>query len=109
MQLCFHLDESVEHAVAKGLTLRGIDATTTTDAGLLGVPDREQLEHAIQAGRVLVTHDRDFLRLAAATPDHAGIAYCPSAHRSIGQIVLRLVNLWRTMSPSEMRGRVEYL
>ncbi len=109
MQLRFHLDESVEHAVAKGLTMRGIDATTTTDVGLLGAPDEQQLEHAVRSDRVLVTHDRDFLRLAARAEQHAGVAYCPPEHRSIGQIVLRLVHLWRTSTPAEMRGRVEFL
>jgi hypothetical protein len=109
MQLAFHLDESVDHAVARGLALRGIDATTTTEARLIGVSDQEQFEHAVRSGRVLVTHDRDFLRLAAAAKDHAGIAYCPPGHRSIGQIVLRLVHLWRTVRRDDMRGRVEYL
>lgn len=109
MPLRFHLDESVDHAVARGLALRGIDATTTTEAGLLGATDQEQLDHAIYSGRTLVTHDRDFLRLAASKPDHCGIAYCPPRHRNIGQIVHRLVHLWRTMLPEEMRGRVEYL
>ena len=32
----FHLDEHVAHAIAEGLRRRGVDVTTTTDAGLLG-------------------------------------------------------------------------
>jgi hypothetical protein len=109
MELKFHLDESVAHAVSHGLGLRGIDATKSTDAGLNGTSDQVQFEHAIQARRVLVTHDQDFLRLAAAQIDHPGVAYCPPAHSSIGQIVLRLVHLWRTTSDEQMRGRIEYL
>ena len=35
----FHLDETCRIALAKGLRLRGIDVTTTPDAGLLGVVD----------------------------------------------------------------------
>ena len=31
-----HLDENVDHAVAHGLRLRGIDVTTSTDADLIG-------------------------------------------------------------------------
>jgi uncharacterized protein with PIN domain len=109
MELKFHLDESVGHAVAQGLMLRGVDATTSTDAKLLGVVDEQQLDHAVKSGRVLVTHDQDFLRIAAENPDHPGIAYCPPEHRSIGQIVLRLVHLWRTTSAEQMRSRIEYL
>lgn len=109
MQLKFHLDESIDHAVARGLQQRGVEATTTTAGGLVGATDDEQLEYALRHGAVLVTHDRDFLRMAAAGVEHSGIAYCPPAHRTIGQIVLRLVHLWRTTSAEEMRGRVEYL
>ncbi len=59
----FHLDEHVDHAVAHGLRQRGIDVTTTTDAGLLGVSDEHHLEHALAASRVIFTQDADFLRL----------------------------------------------
>jgi predicted nuclease of predicted toxin-antitoxin system len=109
MELRFHLDESVDHAVARGLIERGIDPITTTDAGLIGAADTAQLDHAVGERRVLVTHDRDFLRLASQSAEHFGIAYCPPGHRTIGQIILRLVHLWRTSSVDEMRGRVEFL
>jgi hypothetical protein len=56
-----------------------------------------------------VSHDQDFLRIVAPSIDHAGVAYCPPEHRTIGQIVLRLVHLWRTKTADQMRGEVEYL
>src|SRR5688572_1610854 len=105
MSLRYHLDESVDHAVARGLALRGIDVTTSTEAGLRGATDDEQLAHSIQAGRVLVTHDKDFLRIAAINVRHAGIAYCPPSYRSIGHIILRLVQLSRTNGPADLEGR----
>ncbi|HEY2412592.1 MAG TPA: DUF5615 family PIN-like protein [Pirellulaceae bacterium] len=109
MELKFHLDESVAHAIAQGLVMRGVDVTTSTDAELLGVADKTQFDHAVKSERALVTHDQDFLRIAAENSDHPGIAYCPPEHRSIGQIVLRLMHLWRTVSAEQMRGRIEYL
>jgi hypothetical protein len=109
MSLCFHLDESVDHAVARGLALRGIDVTTSTEAGLRGATDDEQLAYASHAGRVLITHDRDFLSLVAININHAGIAYCPQGYRSIGHIVLRLTHLSRSNGPEDFHGRVEYL
>src|SRR5438552_12709282 len=60
----FHLDEHVAHPIADGLRRRGADVTTTTDAGLLGASDPEQLAHARTAGRVFFTEDHDFLALA---------------------------------------------
>jgi uncharacterized protein with PIN domain len=60
----FHLDENVDPAIADGLRRRGVDVTTTQEAGLLRSSDEEQLAFVISEGRILVTHDEDFLARA---------------------------------------------
>src|SRR5690606_17252571 len=95
MEVRYHLDESVDPAVAIGLRRRGVDATTSGEQGLLGTTDERQLDFATFHQRLLVTHDQDFLRLAAAGAKHHGIAYCPPQARGIGEIVRRLMQLWR--------------
>ena len=105
----FHLDENCTKAIAKGLRRRGIDATTTPEAGLLGATDQEQAACALPLGRVIFTRDRDFLRIHAAGPPHAGIAYCEQDTRSIGEIIDALVLLREIYEPSEMVGRVEFI
>jgi predicted nuclease of predicted toxin-antitoxin system len=68
----FHQDEQIPPALAEALRGRGIDITTTTDAGLTGAADREQLRFAANTGRILVTQDMDFLRIhAEGTPMRA--------------------------------------
>jgi predicted nuclease of predicted toxin-antitoxin system len=104
----FHLDEHVAHAIAEGLRRRGADVTTTTDAGLLGSTDPQQLAYALAGGRVIFTEDRDFLALAGGT-EHAGIAYCDQGTRTIGQIVRGLELLWEVYEPEEMRNRIEFI
>ncbi len=74
--IAFLLDEHVAHAVAQALRRRGIDAQTATEAGLLGATDAEVLAYAQRAGRIVVTHDDDFLRLHHRQP-HAGMADMP--------------------------------
>lgn len=105
----FHLDENVDHAIADGLWRRGIDVTTSTYARLLGAADELQIAFALQNQRVIVTHDRDLLRLAALGASHAGIAYCPPAGRTIGQIVRGLLLIHECLSESDMQDRIEYL
>ena len=61
MEIRFHLDESVNNAIATGLRRRGLDVTTSNDVGLVSSTDEQHLEHATNADRVLVTHDDDFL------------------------------------------------
>jgi predicted nuclease of predicted toxin-antitoxin system len=105
----FHLDENCDPRVASGLRLHGIDLTTTAEAGLLGASDEEQLRYAAGGGRVIVTRDADFLRLAAAGAEHAGIVYWRPEARQLGELVRRLVLIWELLEPAEMRDYVEYL
>ena len=107
--LRFHLDEHVSPAVAAGLRLRGIDATTANEAGLGGASDAEQLAFASRAGRVMVTHDRHFTQLHAEGEPHSGIAYCYQQKYSIGELVRALLFLRDCLSGEEMVGTLEYL
>jgi len=47
----FHLDENCAHRIAAGLRRRGIDVTTTPEAGLNGATDDEQLAHCLTNSR----------------------------------------------------------
>ncbi len=105
----FHLDENSTGAIAEGLRRVGIDVTTTPEARLLGAIDADQLSHALREGRVLLTHDRDLLRLHAAGVPHAGIAFCRKDSRSIGEVIAGLILIWEIYDPHEMANRIEYL
>jgi predicted nuclease of predicted toxin-antitoxin system len=104
----FYTDEQVAKAVVRGLRQRGVDVLTATEAGLLGASDDVHLERAGREGRVLFTHDTDFLALAVSTPDHSGIVYVHQ-QTSIGSIIAGLLLIFHVMEPSDMVGHVEYL
>ena len=105
----FHLDEQVPHAIAHALRAHGINVTTTTEAGLIGVSDDEQVAYALSENRVIFTQDRDFLRFHAAEGNHAGIAYCAQGTRSIGDVVRGLWLIWEVLDPEDMQNTVEFL
>jgi predicted nuclease of predicted toxin-antitoxin system len=105
----FHLDENCDPRIAAGLALHGVDVTTTAEAGLLQASDEAQLAFAVAQGRVIVTQDTDFLRLAAADQQTPGIAFFPGQGRSIGQIIRDLLLIWEVYEPEEMRNRIEFL
>jgi hypothetical protein len=109
MLIRYHLDESVAGAVAQSLRLRGIDVTTARDAGLIGATDLQHLAFTLSQNRVAVSHDSDCLRLDHAGVPHAGIAYCAPGLRTIGQIIHRLTDFWRTRTQDDMGQRVEFL
>lgn len=105
----FHLDEHVDPAVARGLRSHGIDVTTTVEAGLRTSADVAQLAFATAEGRVLVTHDADFLRMADAGARHAGIAYCRRTARTIGEMIRMLILIHEVLAAEEVVDRVEFL
>jgi predicted nuclease of predicted toxin-antitoxin system len=105
----FHLDECCDPAIADGLRRRGVDVTTSQEAGLLEAEDEEQAAYGLAQDRVVVTHDTDFLRIQAAGLPHAGIVFRAKDTLSLGEIIKRLVLIWEIYEPVEMRGRVEFL
>jgi predicted nuclease of predicted toxin-antitoxin system len=105
----FHFDEHVDPDIARALQQHGIDVSTTVEVGLRTGTDPAQLAFAQREGRVLVTHDADFLRLAAQGVDHPGIAYCHKSARSIGEIIRNLILIHEVLMPEEIAGRVQYL
>lgn len=105
----FHLDEHVDHAIAHGLRLRGIDVTTTTDANLVSADDESHLRFALAEQRVIVTFDRDFLRLAHSGYEHAGIIFAEANRISIGDAIRYLELMHGCLSLADMKNRVEFI
>ena len=57
----------------------------------------------------MITQDVDFLRLHAAGTHHSGIVFWRQQVRGIGDVLRRVLLFHATMSPDDMRNRVEYL
>jgi hypothetical protein len=105
----YFFDQNMHSAVERGLRNHGIDVLTAQDAGRCGLDDPAQLQFATADGRVLVTHDEDFLVLAASGVQHGGIAWCYSRKYSVGQLIPMLVLLHAVYDSDGMKNRVEYL
>ncbi len=104
----YFTDEHIAKAVASGLQKRGIDVLTIVEANLLGTDDEDLLAFVREEKRVIVTQDRDFLRIAAREHNHPGVVYAPQG-RSIGEMVRMLDLLAQISSAEDMYGRVEYV
>jgi predicted nuclease of predicted toxin-antitoxin system len=81
---------------------------TVTEAGMRGGNDEAQLAFALNTGRVIVSQDRDFLRLAASGASHAGIVYTPQG-APISTIVSGLLLIHSVLSAEEMMDSIEYI
>ena len=105
----FHLDENMDPDIAAALRQYGISITVTTEQGLRGQDNAAHLEYARAEGRVIVTDDTDFLRIASSTTDHPGIVYCRRSSHSLGQIIRHLILVHEVLEPQDIAGRVEYV
>ena len=104
----FFTDEHIANAVAKGLQERGVDAITAVAAGTIGAADAWLLGHLKAEGRVIITHDADYLRLHATEVPHAGIVYAPP-EKSIGDIIRGALLIAEVLDSDEMMNHVEFL
>ena len=94
-QIKLYLDEDVNPLLAKDLRQRGYDALATSEAGNVGLSDREQFDFARGQGRAFLTHNRDdFLQIAREyainQTAHYGILYVPQAPYS--QLLQRVLH-----------------
>ena len=109
MPLSLLCDEHIPYAVINGLIARGIDAVPVQRIGMRSADDPPILDEAHRQGRVLYTRDRHFLILNSAGVQHSGILYHKHKKYDIGQAIEMVQLACETLSPEEMRNRVEFL
>jgi len=80
-QFAFLTDENIHPEVIAYLRGLGVDVATAQEANLISASDALVLSTAVRAGRVVLTHDRDFGSLAvAAGQPVVGIVYLRPGH-----------------------------
>ncbi len=113
--LRFHLDEDAEaDALIRALRDRGVDLTTSSEAGLIDVDDETQLQWAARKGRVLLTcNAADFCRLyatwLAAGRHHSGIVIAEQQRLPVGEMLRRILRLRADIDSTIMFDRLELL
>ena len=107
--ISLYLDENLSPRIAAQLRSRGIDIVTVGDLGMLGDTDENHLTRATEMGRVLVTSDADFLRMAAEGVEHAGIVFGVQQNHTIGDWVKGLELICSVYDADEMQNHVEYI
>ena len=107
-----YLDEDVSARTAEIIAARGFDVLTTVKAGLMGAPDRNQLQFAASQNRVLVTHNRrDFELLIQEyftnSLRHAGLII--AVRRPPRDLTMRVLALLNRNTADEFVNQILYV
>lgn len=112
MTLRLYADECVDASIVSGVRRRGVDVVTAAEEQLLGAADEAHLDRARALGRVVVSCDQDFLRLAhhraASGAGHRGLLYI-LPQTDVGDAVRAIVLLAQTKTTEELDGWVEWI
>jgi predicted nuclease of predicted toxin-antitoxin system len=110
MMLPYFLDHNIQQAVVEGLKRRRLDVVSATDWSATRDSNERLFELATRANRVIVTHDHDFLKLAAAAQrearDFPGVVFCVLVNVSVGTLLDDLELIARALSPQDIANRV---
>ena len=107
--LRFYLDEQLDVEIARQLARRGIDVLTVRDLRSFGESDLQQLNRAIQMGRVICTNDRHFIQMASSGIEHCGIVFGQQEKHFIGTWVRHLARMHEEFAPDDLLNHVEFL
>jgi predicted nuclease of predicted toxin-antitoxin system len=113
MSLALLMDEHVKTAVTRGLRQRDVDVITAQEDGGDGLPDEELLDRATALGRLLVTHDEDFLveasKRRARGQYSAGIIFGRQEEVSIGKMISDLELIAYCHEPLDVANQVIFI
>lgn len=113
MSVPYYFDHHVPGPLAHGLRIRGVSVLTAEEDGNKALEDDLLLERATTLGRILVSNDKDFRRIAAQWramgKSFAGVVAITDQHAAYGALIEHLLMIAVVYSPEEMTNRIEYI
>jgi predicted nuclease of predicted toxin-antitoxin system len=103
-----YTDEHVSGAIIAGLRQRGVDVLTTPEAVMLSAIDESHLAVATSLGRVILTRDKDFLRLNARGIQPSRIVFFRQ-QMTIGEVIHSFMRVYQLTDASQIQNRVQFL
>jgi predicted nuclease of predicted toxin-antitoxin system len=113
MAVHFYMDVHIPQPITDGLRMRGVNVLTAQENGGGELDDSDLLDRATQLNRILVSFDKDLLRIAASYQRNekifAGVIHSRSLKVSISACVRDLELIAKATNPSDWINKVEYL
>jgi len=107
-EIRFLADEHIDLPAIKSLRARGTDIISLKEANLRGFPDDEILLFANKENRVIVTRDKDFLRLASSGTRHKGIIFLTKS-LDTSNLIRELEKITILYKPQDVENSIFYI
>ncbi|MBI2575950.1 DUF5615 family PIN-like protein [Candidatus Woesearchaeota archaeon] len=104
----FYIDENVPFAVCIGLKMRRIDVVSAKELNRLGDDDEAHFHFAQEEKKAIITHDADFLSLAAKEQGNHGLLLF-TRHMNIGEAIDEIERIYLAFSAEDLQGRIFFL
>lgn len=113
MPVGIYVDVHIPKVIVTGLRLRAVDVLTAQDDGMDEAEDSQLLDRAAELGRIIFTHDADFLkeanRRSRAGEDFVGIVYAHQLNAPTGRCIDDLELIAKTCDATDLLGKVEFI
>lgn len=113
MPIGIYVDVHIPRQIVAGLKLRGIDVITAQEDGMEEAEDAALLDRSTELGRIIFTHDNDFLKEAADrfrnNGRFGGIAFAHQLNAPVGRCVDDLELIARTFNLADLDNRIEFI
>jgi hypothetical protein len=105
MSLPLYMDHNVQAAIVSGTRRRGLDVLTALEDGYDQRADDEVLTRATELGRIVFTHDTDFIRITgewlSTGRSFSGVVFGHPEAVSIGKVIQDLELICRVLTADE--------
>lgn len=110
--IALYCDEDVDVLIKPLLEAKGLAVLTTAEEKMLGASDRQQLDYAVRAGAVFITHNRVhfealYTAFMAEGKDHFGIIV--ATRKNVYEIARRVSRVLSTYTKEGLKNQLLYV
>ena len=107
-----YTDEDVDVLIKTLLKAKGFTIITTLDEAMLGKPDREQFDHAIELKSIFLTHNRVhieklYANLIEEGKEHYGIVI--ATRKNVYELARRLARFLELHTAESIKNQLWYI
>lgn len=113
MAIGIYMDVHIPYPITLGLRIRHVEVVTAQEDWRARLTDPDLLNRVTELGMMLYTHDDDHLVEAARRKEmgqvFGGIIFSRQLHSPTGRCIDALEIIAKTLDPTDLNGRVEYI